>query len=93
MWTVMFNAMCPASLAAEKVTAEFRGVMCSGQQVSCMLFLMVLVLFHAFRMGFRGFRRLSTWISTCQLRWSNCPKYHHMCTHGGPMCSWPAIEP
>ncbi|CAL1160558.1 unnamed protein product, partial [Cladocopium goreaui] len=52
MWTVMFNSICPAGLASEKVNAVFDGVMCSGTQ----------------------------------LRWANCPKYHHFCTHGGPAC-------
>ena len=33
MWTVMFNSICPAGLASEKVNAVFDGVMCSGTQV------------------------------------------------------------
>ena len=36
-------------------------------------------------------RILITWTHRLpwpQLRWANCPKYHHFCTHGGPACHW-----
>lgn len=38
VWTVMFNAMCPAELAAEGSYAFWEGQLCSGTEV-WMLFL------------------------------------------------------
>lgn len=38
VWTVMFNAMCPAELAAEGSYAFWEGKLCSGTEVQLILF-------------------------------------------------------